>query len=117
MPDRTRRAARLMGATPTLSIPELLDRLNQVDESHEIEAKRAESDVGKSALETISAFSNEPGLGGGYLLFGVAENDDAGGFTATGVTDPKKVEQQISTLCASSFNRAVRPKVWTEVLG
>ena len=102
--------------TALLSIVELLDRLNQVDESHEIEAKRGESSVGKSALETISAFSNEPALGGGYLLLGVAEDETAGHFTVTGVRDPKKLEQQLSTLCASSFNRAVRPKIWTDVV-
>ena len=98
-----------------LSIPELLARLNEVDESHEIEAKRSESEVGKSALETISAFSNEPGLGGGYLLFGVSE-EPGRAFTAKGVADPKKLEQELSSLCASAFNRTVRPRIWTEII-
>ncbi|WP_234264210.1 AlbA family DNA-binding domain-containing protein [Hydrogenophaga sp. NFH-34] len=44
---------------------ELLDNLNLLDESERIEAKRA-LDAGKSVLETICAFANEPGLGGGY---------------------------------------------------
>lgn len=101
--------------TPTLSITELLDRLNQVDESHEIEAKRSESELGRSALETISAFANEPGLGGGYLLFGVAEEGPLA-FVPKGVTQPKKLEEEISSLCACAFNRAVRPRVWTEVV-
>lgn len=43
---------------------ELLESLNLLDENEHIEAKRA-SEVGKSILETICAFANEPGLGGG----------------------------------------------------
>ena len=69
------------------SIAELLERLNTEDESHDLEAKRSETDVGKSTLETISAFSNEPGLGGGYILFGVAEGE--GAFAVLGVRNPK----------------------------
>jgi hypothetical protein len=49
------------------SAAELFEELNAVDESNRIEAKRA-SDVGKSVMETVIAFANEPGLGGGYLL-------------------------------------------------
>jgi ATP-dependent DNA helicase RecG len=100
----------------TLSIREMLDRLNEVDESHDIEAKRSESEVGKSALETISAFANEPHLGGGYLLFGAVEDEAAHRFVARGVKDPKKTEQEVSSLCAGAFNRTIRPKVWAEVI-
>lgn len=103
-------------AAPVLSIKELLERLNQVDESQEIEAKRSESELGKSALETISAFANEPGRGGGYLLFGAIEDEGQHLFVARGVKDPKKLEQEISTVCASNFNRTVRPRVWSEVI-
>lgn len=101
--------------TRSLSIEDLLARLNEVDESHDIEAKRSESELGKSALETISAFANEPGLGGGYLLFGVTEKEPRV-FAAKGVVNPKKLEQEISSLCASVFNRTVRPRVWTEIV-
>jgi len=98
-----------------LSIRDLFARLNEVDESREIEAKRSESELGKSALETISAFSNEPGLGGGYLLFGVEEKESRR-FVARGIADPKKLEQELSSRCAAAFNRTVRPRVWTEVI-
>ena len=40
-----------------------------MDESTRIEAKRA-SDLGKSVMQTVIAFANEPGLNGGYLLLG-----------------------------------------------
>ena len=43
------------------TIPELLERLREVDECPEIEAKRAATELGRSALDTISAFANEPG--------------------------------------------------------
>ena len=46
------------------SAVDLLDELNAVDESIGIEAKRA-SDLGKSVMETVIAFANEPGLNGG----------------------------------------------------
>lgn len=97
------------------SIAELLERLNTEDESHDLEAKRSETDVGKSTLETISAFSNEPGLGGGYILFGVAEGE--GAFAVLGVRNPKKLASSLASLSASSFNRAIRPRVWTESVG
>ncbi|MCX5743555.1 MAG: putative DNA binding domain-containing protein [Proteobacteria bacterium] len=97
-----------------LTIRELLDRLADVDESADIETKRAASDLGRSALETISAFSNEPGMGGGCLLFGVAEDQITHRPTIVGVADAKKLEQEISTICATGFNRAIRPTVWIE---
>ena len=50
---------------------QLLEQLRQLDEQPRIEAKRA-SEIGKSVMQTICAFANEPGLGGGYLLLGVS---------------------------------------------
>jgi ATP-dependent DNA helicase RecG len=49
------------------SASSLLDELRSVDESTTIEAKTA-SRIDRSVLETVCAFANEPGLGGGYLL-------------------------------------------------
>jgi ATP-dependent DNA helicase RecG len=97
-----------------LTIPELLERLREVDECPEIEAKRAAVELGRSALDTISAFSNEPGMGGGYLLFGLEEDVTNGRHEVVGIADPKKLEQEIATVCANVFNRAVRPKVWVD---
>ena len=98
----------------TLRLPELLERLAEVDECAEIEAKRCELELGKSALETISAFSNEPGMGGGYLLCGVEDPVANDSVVVHGVADPKKLEQEIATVCASAFNRAVRPRISVE---
>ena len=55
---------------------DLLQSLNLLDETERIEAKRA-SEAGKSLLETVCAFANEPGLGGGWLLLGVVREDMA----------------------------------------
>lgn len=49
-----------------MNAQELLESLNLLDENERIEAKRAQ-EAGKSLLETICAFANEPHLGGGWL--------------------------------------------------
>lgn len=41
------------------------------DESQKLEDKSAKWGLGKSAMETILVFSNEPSLGGGFLILGV----------------------------------------------
>lgn len=46
---------------------DLLTELNASDESHRIEAKRA-PEIGKAIIETVIAFANEPGPGGGYQM-------------------------------------------------
>ncbi len=45
---------------------DLLTELNAADESPRIEAKRSR-EIGKSVMETVVAFANEPGLGGGHI--------------------------------------------------
>lgn len=97
-----------------MRVQELLERLAEVDECPEIESKRSTTDLGKSALETISAFANEPGMGGGYLVFGVEDGTETTPPRVSGVANAKKLEQEISSLCASTFNRALRPRVWSE---
>ena len=94
---------------------ELLRQLDTLDEHHQIEAKRG-SDVDRSFLETVCAFSNEPDLGGGWILLG-AEKDEASlfpSYTAVGVPDPDTISQKVASLCATSFNVRVRPQVTTE---
>lgn len=61
---------------------DLFAELNAIDESVQIEAKKA-SESGKSVQQTVCAFANEPGLGGGYLLLGAAwERNDKGDVLA-----------------------------------
>jgi len=80
------------------SLADLLDELNTLDEHTRIEAKAARDYAGKSILETVSAFSNEPGLNGGYLLLGVTKQAD-GRYTLEGIRDPDKVQRDFVTKC------------------
>ncbi|MDO8291164.1 MAG: ATP-binding protein [Parvibaculum sp.] len=98
------------------SAAELLDELNAVDESTRIEAKRA-SDIGKSVMETVIAFANEPGLDGGYLLLGVDWAINAKGDTVyrpVGLPDPDKMQRDIASQCAGMLNVALRPEMQLE---
>lgn len=79
----------------------LMQELCSLDESHHIEAKRA-SQIDRSVLETVCAFANEPGLGGGYLLLGLARElgaIDNAAYRSINRTD---------TLSASSHLRRLR---------
>ena len=100
-----------------MDIKALIEELNQTDEHHSIEAKTG-SEPGKSLMETVSAFANEPGLNGGHILLGV-KRDEATlfpSYSVVGVENPDQVSADISTKCASMFNRPVRPRVETELV-
>jgi ATP-dependent DNA helicase RecG len=96
------------------SIPELLQELRSTEESTRIEAKTG---FGKSSLETIVAFSNEPRLGGGFLLFGVAEDVNApGGYKVVGVESPSTMGESITSECAGKLSVAVRPQLFSDTI-
>ena len=97
--------------------PKLLGRLRERDENRiDIEAKTAR-DLGESALETISAFANEPGRGGGYLLFGVSwEHAPTGGrYVVNGVPNADKLQSDLASACATVFNVPVRPQICVDI--
>lgn len=91
---------------------ELLEQLNELDEHTRVEAKAA-SEIGKSALETICALANEPGLGGGWLVLGATLDEGSlfRQYTATGLTDPDKASRDLVTQCSTVFNRPIRVQV------
>lgn len=91
---------------------ELLRQLNELDEHPRIEAKSG-SEAGKSVLETICAFANEPGLGGGWLLLGVVPDEQAlwPQYKIVGVSNPDKLQSDITSQCASMFNIPIRPQI------
>ncbi len=95
----------------------LLEELRAVDESTTIEAKAA-SKIDRSVLETICSFSNEPGLGGGYLLLGVAQTSQLGlyvrGYEVIGGKTPEQLQSDLASQCAAAFNQAVRPQMVAE---
>lgn len=94
---------------------ELLQSLNLLDETERIEAKRA-SESGKSLLETVCAFANEPGLGGGWLLLGVEREEQAlfPSYQVEGVPQPDKLCADLATQCRETFNLPVRIELSTE---
>ncbi|MBL9219694.1 MAG: putative DNA binding domain-containing protein [Opitutaceae bacterium] len=91
---------------------ELLQELNDLDEHSRVEAKTA-GDVGKSLLETVCAFANEPGLDGGWIVLGARLDEGAlfRQYTAVGVADPDKLSRDVATQCATVFNRPVRVQI------
>lgn len=94
---------------------ELLESLNLLDEHERIEAKRA-SDVGKSALETVCAFANEPGLGGGWIVLGVVREELAlfPSYEVEGISNPDKISADLASQCRDMFNTPVRVDISTE---
>ena len=96
---------------------ELIESLNLLDENEHIEAKRA-SEAGKSILETICAFANEPGLGGGWLLLGVVREDQAlfPAYEVEGIDQPEKLGAEIATQCRNTFNQPVRVEISSETI-
>lgn len=63
-------------------------------DSQHVEAKAAHVGFPRRLWETLSAFSNTPG--GGILILGL---DEAAGFRAVGVYNPRKSLQDLASLC------------------
>ncbi len=59
-----------------------------------VEAKRSRSELPKKLWQTLSAFSNSPD--GGVVVLGL---DEESGFEACGVDDPKKIMQDLASMC------------------
>lgn len=95
----------------SMEFNELFNLLQNGDEIDRIEAKSAAHGIGKSFLETVSAYSNEPGLGGGYILLGITKNDETRDFkyAITGISDPDKLQNEITSQCRQCFSLPIRP--------
>ncbi|MCH9628219.1 MAG: hypothetical protein S4CHLAM2_18750 [Chlamydiales bacterium] len=102
-----------------MSINALLEHLQSRDECHRIEAKASHTILGKSARETISAFSNEPDLGGGYLLLGLERNNNdsiEARYSLRGVDDPDKIQCELASACREEFNVRISPEIRVECI-
>jgi ATP-dependent DNA helicase RecG len=88
-----------------ISFNELWEKLLSNDESVLIEAKRS-SEIGKSMMETVSAFANEPGRGGGYLILGVERSNDdiSEDYKLTGVPNSDQMQSNFATQCREMFS-------------
>ena len=94
---------------------ELFELLNQQDECDWVEAKGGH-ESSHSVMETVCSFSNEPGLGGGYIILGVAEDNTSlfPQYKTIHIADPDKFQKDFVSQCSSMFNIPVRPKVTVE---
>ena len=96
---------------------ELFAELNSFDENRRIEAKSA-SAVGKSMMETVCAFANEPGLCGGYLLLGAKRTgmaeDGRPIYEPENIENTDKVQSDFVAMCNSMFNVRIRPIINVE---
>jgi ATP-dependent DNA helicase RecG len=97
------------------SAQELFELLNQQDECEWIEAKGGH-ESSHSVMETVCAFCNEPGMGGGYILLGIAEDKTTlfPQYKTVNIADPDKFQRDFVSQCSSMFNVPVRPKVMVE---
>lgn len=101
------------------TLDEILERLRLGDESVEIEAKRG-GGIDRSILQTVSAFANEPGRGGGYLLLGVEEDQSSlfgGAFIVVGVENSGKLQADLATQCRNDLSPPVRPSITVQHSG
>ena len=97
---------------------EIFEQLNSIDENVRIDAKRA-SGIDKSIMETVCAFANEPGLGGGYLLLGAVRTGFKNGlpvYVPENIENPDKIQNDVITQCSSMFNVRIRPQIEPEVI-
>ena len=94
---------------------EIIEVLNSVDENVRLEVKKGSS-IDKSIMESICAFSNEPNLGGGLIVLGIKNEENAlfPSYIAVGVENPDKLQSDIASQCASVFNFPVRPRIEIE---
>jgi ATP-dependent DNA helicase RecG len=97
------------------TVSELIYKLNNTDECAGIEAKKG-SAIDRSVMETVCAFSNEPGLGGGYILLGVEREEHSlfPQYIVTGINNPDKLQLDLSTQCGNMFNQPIRPEISIE---
>lgn len=97
------------------SLKDIIERLNNSDESTTIEAKKG-SAIDKSIMETVCAFSNEPDLGGGTIVLGVIREEHLlfPQYTVVGVQNIDQLQLDLASQCASMFNIPVRPEVDVE---
>lgn len=98
---------------------ELFQILQKTDESNQIEVKSAANGLGRSFLEAVSAFSNEPYLEGGYIILGVTRNESSSEprYLVTGVKNPDDLQRQIASQCLELLSIPIRPYIQVAAYG
>ena len=100
---------------PDKAVAEIIKELNLIDETDSVDAKEiSKNELGSSVYETICALCNEPDLGGGTILLGVAKEEALFPFyKVTGISDPDKVSSDLASGCRSIFNQTISPRITT----
>ena len=76
-------------------------------EGEDVEAKASKVTLPRSVIETLSAYSNDRG---GILILGLSETQ---GFAATGVDNPKKIMDDLASMCSDNLEPPVRADLAT----
>jgi ATP-dependent DNA helicase RecG len=71
----------------------------------DVEVKKADGGLPRSARETLVAFANTRG---GTLILGL---DEQAGFTTTGLSDPAKMSSDLAAMCAADLDPPLRPHI------
>ena len=97
------------------SAREMLEILRVLSETAHIEAKLCRA-VSDSVMETVCAYANEPGAGGGQLLLGVDEQRELliPTYPVVGIKELDKIQNDLISQCRSRFNTAVAPRITVE---
>ena len=86
---------------------QILAQLRELDEQPRIEAKRGGA-ISDSVMQTLCAFANEPGLGGGYLLLGINEPDEHhSSFYPKNLSNTDKLLNDLQTNCREQFDQPI----------
>ena len=94
------------------TVSSIVASLIEMDENERIEAKTG---LGNASMKTVSSFSNETGLRGGWIVFGVTRKDE-NHYEYTGVADPDALQAELATRCRGSFNRILHPTLRVDII-
>lgn len=100
-----------------MTIDEILNSLNSTSENNRIEAKRG-SKIDKSILQSVNAMCNTQGLGGGWIVLGIAEERRGNKkvFVPVGLDDVDKIQNDLATQCRTAFTMPITPNITTHKL-
>jgi len=94
----------------TWTVSSIVRRLVDLDETDRVEGKAG---LGEASMKSISAFSNEVDLRGGWIVFGV-RREGTGAYELIGLNDPDKLQTDLATRCKGVFNRPITPTIRVE---
>jgi ATP-dependent DNA helicase RecG len=87
-------------------LQEIVAGLRDVRSDHvDVEAKASETELPRPLWHSLSAFANR--VGGGVIVLGL---DERTGFKTVGVRHPKKIQQDVASLC-DQMEPPLRPQI------